>query len=42
MPTGDLDYGQVSWDPDRVRAAAQAVARRGDVLNTAATALGNG
>ncbi|MEU6014896.1 GNAT family N-acetyltransferase [Streptomyces sp. NPDC047515] len=34
MPMGDTDYGTVDWDVDRVRAAAAAVARRGDVLHT--------
>ncbi|MFD3542249.1 GNAT family N-acetyltransferase [Streptomyces sp. NPDC058662] len=36
MPMGDLDYGTVVWDLDRVRAAAAAVAARGDVLHTVA------
>jgi GNAT superfamily N-acetyltransferase len=34
MPTGDTDYGVVAWDVDRVLAAAQAVADRGDLLTT--------
>ncbi|MFE4535385.1 GNAT family N-acetyltransferase [Streptomyces scopuliridis] len=34
MPMGDLDYGTVDWDVDRVRSVAAAVARRGDVLHT--------
>ncbi|MEU3350030.1 GNAT family N-acetyltransferase [Streptomyces sp. NPDC037389] len=36
MPMGAVDYGTVVWDLDRVRAAAAAVARRGDVLHTVA------
>ncbi|WP_222853510.1 GNAT family N-acetyltransferase [Fodinicola acaciae] len=36
MPTGDMDFGHVSWDVERVRAAAKAVAERGDVLHTVA------
>jgi GNAT superfamily N-acetyltransferase len=34
MPMGDTDYGTVTWDAGRVRAAAQAVAKRGDLLHT--------
>ncbi|MFI6077211.1 GNAT family N-acetyltransferase [Actinoplanes sp. NPDC051343] len=34
MPMGDTDYGVVAWDVDRVLAAAQAVADRGDLLTT--------
>lgn len=34
MPMGAVDYGTVVWDLDRVRAAAAAVAARGDVLHT--------
>lgn len=34
MPVGDTDYGTVTWDIDRVRAAAQAVEKRGDLLHT--------
>ncbi|WP_197093360.1 GNAT family N-acetyltransferase [Nonomuraea sp. SBT364] len=34
MPMGETDYGTVNWDVDRVRAAAAAVARRGDELHT--------
>ena len=36
MPVGDIDYGVVRWDADRVRAMAQAVADRGDTLLTVA------
>ncbi|MGW1724142.1 GNAT family N-acetyltransferase [Streptomyces sp. NPDC002306] len=36
MPTQDTDYGTVVWDVDRVVAAAEAVARRGDLLHTVA------
>lgn len=36
MPMGDTDYGIVTWDVDRVRAVAQAVAGRGDLLHTVA------
>ncbi|MFI8391873.1 hypothetical protein [Streptomyces sp. NPDC085540] len=41
MPTGDLDYGNVAWDAERVRAMAEVVRDRGDVLLTTA-ALGAG
>ncbi|MFD8912316.1 GNAT family N-acetyltransferase [Streptomyces sp. NPDC059575] len=34
MPMDDTDYGTVTWDVDRVRAAAQAVEARGDQLHT--------
>ncbi|WP_255946582.1 GNAT family N-acetyltransferase [Streptomyces odontomachi] len=34
MPMDDTDYGTVTWDVDRVRAAAQAVEQRGDHLHT--------
>lgn len=34
MPRGDLDHGTTSWDVPRVRAAAGAVERRGDLLHT--------
>ncbi|MER7991100.1 GNAT family N-acetyltransferase [Streptomyces noursei] len=34
MPMDDTDYGTVTWDEDRVRAAARAVERRGDLLHT--------
>ncbi|MDL4770817.1 GNAT family N-acetyltransferase [Actinomadura xylanilytica] len=36
MPVGDTDYGTVDWDVDRVRAAGEAIARRGDLLHTIA------
>ncbi|WP_251071785.1 GNAT family N-acetyltransferase [Streptomyces sp. ISL-43] len=36
MPVGDLDYGTVDWDADRVRAMAQVIADRGDTLLTLA------
>ncbi|MGW6915311.1 GNAT family N-acetyltransferase [Kitasatospora sp. NPDC054939] len=36
MPMGAVDYGTVVWDLDRVRAAAAAVAARGEVLHTVA------
>ncbi|MFB7592240.1 GNAT family N-acetyltransferase [Streptomyces sp. NPDC056169] len=34
MPMEDTDYGTVTWDVDRVRAAARAVRDRGDQLHT--------
>lgn len=36
MPMGDMDHGHVDWDVDRVRSAAEAVARRGELLYTVA------
>ena len=36
MPMGGTDYGTVTWDLDRVRAAAAAIAERGDLLHTVA------
>ncbi|ULR48260.1 GNAT family N-acetyltransferase [Streptomyces deccanensis] len=36
MPMGDTDYGTVVWDVERVVAAAEAIARRGDTLHTVA------
>ncbi|WP_030685720.1 GNAT family N-acetyltransferase [Streptomyces sp. NRRL B-1347] len=36
MPMGTVDHGTVVWDLDRVRAAAAAVAARGDLLHTVA------
>jgi GNAT superfamily N-acetyltransferase len=36
MPTGERDFGEVSWDVDRVREAARVVARRGERLLTVA------
>ncbi|MBP2330187.1 ribosomal protein S18 acetylase RimI-like enzyme [Kibdelosporangium banguiense] len=37
MPMDDTDYGTVSWDVDRVRAAAKAIEKRGDLLQTVVT-----
>ncbi|AEM84004.1 GNAT family N-acetyltransferase [Streptomyces violaceusniger] len=34
MPMDDTDYGTVTWDVDRVRAAAKVVEQRGDQLHT--------
>ncbi|MEV5611145.1 GNAT family N-acetyltransferase [Streptomyces sp. NPDC052225] len=34
MPMDDTDYGRVTWDVDRLRAAARAVEQRGDLLHT--------
>ncbi|MFG2191256.1 GNAT family N-acetyltransferase [Streptomyces sp. NPDC048639] len=39
MPMGETDYGTVAWDVDRVRAVADAVARRGDLLHTVAAVV---
>ena len=39
MPTDALDHGRTSWDEERVRGIAQAIAARGDTLLTVA-ALG--
>lgn len=36
MPMGDMDYGSQTWTADRVRAMAEVVADRGDVLLTTA------
>ncbi|WP_329168573.1 GNAT family N-acetyltransferase [Streptomyces sp. NBC_01387] len=36
MPMGETDYGSVVWDADRVREAAEAVAKRGGLLHTVA------
>lgn len=36
MPMDDTDYGTVTWDVDRLRDAAAAIARRGDLLYTVA------
>ncbi|MEU7511939.1 GNAT family N-acetyltransferase [Streptomyces sp. NPDC042898] len=36
MPTGDMDYGSQSWTADRVRAMAEVLADRGDLLLTIA------
>lgn len=37
MPMDDTDYGTTTWDVDRVREAAKAVADRGEILHTVAT-----
>ncbi|MEV8530847.1 GNAT family N-acetyltransferase [Streptomyces sp. NPDC051211] len=42
MPVGDLDYGSVDWDADRVRAMAKVVADRGDTLLTIAAVHDDG
>ncbi|MEU9086243.1 GNAT family N-acetyltransferase [Streptomyces sp. NPDC048357] len=42
MPIGDLDYGSVAWDADRVRAMAKVVADRGDTLLTLAAVHDDG
>ena len=43
MPMGSTDFGTVVWDEGRVRAAADAVARRGEHLHTvAAISLADG
>ncbi|MFJ8647750.1 GNAT family N-acetyltransferase [Streptomyces sp. NPDC093546] len=42
MPVGDLDYGSVAWDADRVRAMAKVVADRGDTLLTIAAVHDDG
>ncbi|MCO5998812.1 GNAT family N-acetyltransferase [Actinoallomurus rhizosphaericola] len=34
MPMGSIDFGTVTWDLERVRAAASAVEKRGDRLHT--------
>ncbi|MGW6565822.1 GNAT family N-acetyltransferase [Streptomyces sp. NPDC054975] len=36
MPTGDMDYGSQTWTADRVRAMAEVLADRGDLLLTTA------
>ncbi|MCX4539098.1 GNAT family N-acetyltransferase [Streptomyces sp. NBC_01565] len=36
MPMGELDYGSVAWDAERVRAMGKVVGDRGDVLLTIA------
>ncbi|MFD6888179.1 GNAT family N-acetyltransferase [Streptomyces sp. NPDC059957] len=41
-PVGDLDYGSVAWDADRVRAMAAVVADRGDTLLTLAAVHDSG
>ena len=42
MPTGGLDYGEVRWDAERVRAMARVVADRGDLLLTTAAVSDDG
>ncbi|MFC9392022.1 GNAT family N-acetyltransferase [Streptomyces sp. NPDC057027] len=42
MPVGDLAYGSVAWDADRVRAMAAVVADRGDTLLTVAAVHDDG
>ncbi|WP_030851773.1 GNAT family N-acetyltransferase [Streptomyces sp. NRRL F-4474] len=42
MPVGDLDYGSVAWDAERVRAMAQVVSGRGDTLLTIAAVHDDG
>ncbi|MFF8259092.1 GNAT family N-acetyltransferase [Streptomyces virginiae] len=42
MPVGDLDYGRVTWDAERVRAMAQVIADRGDTLLTIAAVHDDG
>ncbi|MFG2873920.1 GNAT family N-acetyltransferase [Streptomyces sp. NPDC048337] len=42
MPVGDLDYGSVAWDAERVRAMAKVVADRGDTLLTIAAVHDDG
>lgn len=41
MPTGDVEYGTTSWDPDRVRDMAEVVEKRGDTLLTVAATHGD-
>ncbi|MEV6012176.1 GNAT family N-acetyltransferase [Streptomyces sp. NPDC051976] len=36
MPVGEMDFGEVRWDVDRVREIAEAIARRGELLLTVA------
>ncbi|MFE2096828.1 GNAT family N-acetyltransferase [Streptomyces sp. NPDC059468] len=36
MPMGSTDFGTVTWDLERVRAAAAAIEKRGDLLHTVA------
>ncbi|MEU9109139.1 GNAT family N-acetyltransferase [Streptomyces xanthophaeus] len=42
MPVGDLDYGSVAWDAERVRAMAKVIADRGDTLLTTAAVHDDG
>ncbi|MFE6872224.1 GNAT family N-acetyltransferase [Kitasatospora sp. NPDC057692] len=36
MPTGEVDYGTMTWDVERLRTVARAVAERGEHLHTVA------
>ncbi|MEU6660134.1 GNAT family N-acetyltransferase [Streptomyces sp. NPDC046821] len=42
MPMDDTDYGRVEWTVDRVRAAAAAVEKRGELLDTVAAVDADG
>lgn len=42
MPVGDVDYGSVAWDGDRVRVMAKVIADRGDTLLTIAAVHDDG
>ncbi|MFE9637062.1 GNAT family N-acetyltransferase [Streptomyces sp. NPDC006463] len=42
MPMGELDYGSVAWDADRVRAMGKVISDRGDVLLTIAAVHDDG
>ncbi|MFD3472036.1 GNAT family N-acetyltransferase [Streptomyces sp. NPDC058682] len=42
IPVGDLDYGSVAWDAERVRAMGKVVADRGDTLLTIAAVHDDG
>ncbi|MGW7056181.1 GNAT family N-acetyltransferase [Streptomyces sp. NPDC054887] len=42
MPVGDMDYGSVAWDADRVRAMAKVIDDRGDTLLTLAAVHDDG
>ncbi|MEU7729405.1 GNAT family N-acetyltransferase [Streptomyces sp. NPDC040724] len=42
MPVGDLDYGSITWNADRVRAMAKVIADRGDTLLTTAAVHDDG
>ncbi|WP_369147904.1 GNAT family N-acetyltransferase [Streptomyces sp. R44] len=42
MPMGELDYGSVAWDADRVRAMGKVISDRGDVLLTLAAVHDDG
>ncbi|GAA4914079.1 acetyltransferase (GNAT) family protein [Stackebrandtia albiflava] len=41
MPVGDMDYGTVGWDVDRIVRMAEVIAARGDVLLTVAAVKGD-